>query len=334
MNNSPLISIIIPTYNGEKYIDEALLSVFTQTYKNYEVIVVDDGSVTDSVARICDKYKGGIKYIRQQNKGLAAARNTGIRNSKGDYLAFLDDDDLWLPEKLEKQVRLYKDLESKGITAGIVYTGIEDINETGKPLYKTLYRSSGYCYDILLFIDFIGYGGSSAMVPSSILIDVGYFDETMRRVEDYDLWIRIAKRYPIYSVNDYLVKYRNRDGSLHKEPLEMIKGEMYILNKVLNDRDNSDWSARKTKRLSQWYRKKAAMRFKDSAYEALFEKADPRSFRNYIRGGLSWGIKPFGLKVWAYYLLSLISPRACNIIKKFGVKMLDINIDVKDLRLN
>src|SRR3989338_1834678 len=123
MDMNPMVSVLIPTFNGEKYLEDAILSVFAQTYKDYELIIVDDGSKTREVEKICKKYYDRLKYIRQENRGISAARNNGIVNSNGKYIALLDDDDLWAPEKLEKQVKYYEELKRQGRNVGLIYTG-------------------------------------------------------------------------------------------------------------------------------------------------------------------------------------------------------------------
>ena len=127
---NPMVSVIIPCYNCEKYLEEALQSAFNQTYKNYEVVVVDDGSTSNAVAEICRKYKDKLKYFRQENRGQSAAKNAGIYNSSGTYLAFLDADDVWLSEKLDKQVSYYEEFKKEGRRVWLIYTGIQYITES------------------------------------------------------------------------------------------------------------------------------------------------------------------------------------------------------------
>ena len=122
----PEISVIVPTYNYAHFIGDCLDSIFAQTYKDFEVIVIDDGS-TDDTARVLEKYKGEIRYIYQENKGLPAARNTGIKAAQGEYLAFLDSDDLWLPEKLGEQVLFLRNEADMGI----IFSDASAFNEKG-----------------------------------------------------------------------------------------------------------------------------------------------------------------------------------------------------------
>lgn len=333
MRSDPAVSVIIPTYNGERYIEEAILSVLGQTYKDHELIVVDDGSVTDATKKICERYSGKLTYVRQENKGLAAARNTGIRNSKGRYVAFLDDDDVWLPEKLGKQIGFYEDLKKKGICAGLIYTGVQEWGKNGEFLYNHLWKSDGYNYKTMLFIDFIGYGGSSVMISRQVLDDVGYFDESLQRSEDYDMWLRIAKKYPIYSLDEFLTKYRNKDISLSKDPAAMILGTDRVLRKILKTEDDMDEKMKE--RLIKHFKRFSALRWKIAAYECLFENADGKMFRDYVRKGFLLDRSHFGFKVLVYYLLSFVAPSLCPRIRRLkDEKCEDIILNVKDLKLD
>ncbi|MGG8363830.1 glycosyltransferase family 2 protein, partial [Bacillus cereus] len=107
MEQKQLVSVVIPLYNTEKYIEETMQSILDQTYKNIEIVIVDDGSKDQSpsiVKNLAEKYPGQVKYVHQKNQGVSVARNTGIENASGEYIAFLDSDDLWHPTKIEKQV--------------------------------------------------------------------------------------------------------------------------------------------------------------------------------------------------------------------------------------
>ena len=134
----PLVSVIIPAYNSADFIDEALKSVFDQTYKDLEIIVVDDGS-TDDTRAVLEKYGDRVNYHYQDNNGPASARNRGIKLARGKYIAFLDADDLWLPTKLEKQVALFKNREN----LGFVTTGVCSFDENGDYGFATYKHRMG-----------------------------------------------------------------------------------------------------------------------------------------------------------------------------------------------
>lgn len=205
------VSVIIPVYNGEKYIVEALESVLSQTYRGFEIIIVDDGS-TDSTPRLIEPYvKGGkIRVVRQDNSGPSRARNRGIAEAGGEYCAFLDSDDVMMPERLKLQV---EKMEREDI--GLVYTDLMSFNEKG-----TVYESktdfirpySGDVLDRLLVENFIT--TSTVMVKKECFDKAGYFDEGMKHSEDYKMWLNIAKLYRIGYVDRPLTRYRYHEDSL------------------------------------------------------------------------------------------------------------------------
>ncbi len=209
----PNVSVIIPAYNGARFLPEAIESVLAQTYKDYEIIVVDDGS-TDNTKEILKPYFDKIKYIHQQNQGAATARNTGIRHSQGEYIAFLDADDVWLPEKLHTQV-YYLDNNPE---VAMVYSRSFTISGDGELISKkSSYKDfpSGEIFNILFLHSFFIYT-STVVVRRRILDTVGLFDESLITSEDRDLWLRIAREFKVSGITKYLCKYRNTDGSLSK----------------------------------------------------------------------------------------------------------------------
>jgi len=217
-----LVSVIIPTYNSANYVKEAVDSVLGQTYKNIGVIVVDDGS-TDNTKSILEKYikSGEIKYIYQDNNGPASARNNGIKKSSGEFIAFLDADDVWLPNKLEKQIKLFENND-----VGLVYSDMEffggkfKYRHHSEVLKREMFR--GYVYGKLIFENFIP--TSSIVVRRDVLDDIGLFDEDRElfAIEDYDLWLRITRRYKVDFVNKPLVKYR-----IHKDKISGSRKRSY-----------------------------------------------------------------------------------------------------------
>lgn len=332
MNTLPLVSVIIPTYNGEKYLRETIASVAGQTYLRCEVIVVDDGSTGRSVADICGEYGERLKYIRQENRGLSAARNTGIRASTGAYVAFLDDDDLWLPEKIERQMAFYERLTLEGRQPGLVNTGVVYMSETGVTLSKTLYRFAGNGYGKLIHMDYVSCP-SSVMVARSVLDRVGFFDEQLIGMQDYDLWIRIAREYPIFSLNEHLVRHRSRDGSLSGNVESMIRDAERIFRKVLAEdkgpaRDRTEFE----RRLKRHFDRSCALRWKEAAYGALYDSGNGGMFREYVRKGRAIDPAPFGWKDRMCELLSCVVPALCIAWgKRRRAPQADILVDVDQL---
>jgi len=208
----PKVSVIIPTYNSARYITAAVESVLAQTFTDYELIVVDDGS-TDETRQVLQQYEGKLTYIYQENQGRSAARNTGIGAASGDYIAFLDSDDLWLPKKLECQVPI---LDHHPAVA-LVYSQLLYIDSRGNPVRfrgKWVYGDdesriiiADRCKDLFLGCVVSG-GGSNAVVRRSLLDEVGLFDEALSYPEDWDLWLRLSRKGPFAYIPEPLGYYR------------------------------------------------------------------------------------------------------------------------------
>jgi glycosyltransferase involved in cell wall biosynthesis len=185
-----LVSIVIPAYNSAVYISNTLNSVFAQTFTNYEIIVVNDGSPdTPALEHALHPYRSRIRYLRQENRGPSGARNTAIRAARGKYVALLDSDDLWLPQHLAKQVRALEKDPSLGLVyANAVY--LEGDIPVGL-LFDCTPQSLPVDFDALLQ-ERSTVSTSSAVVSRQALVQAGLFDEQFRRCEDYDLWLRLA----------------------------------------------------------------------------------------------------------------------------------------------
>ena len=200
----PKISVVIPVYNGEKTIRETIESVLAQTFTDFELIIIDDGSSDRTVEIIEEIIKKAIKENLDQrirlhsfpNKGLSATRNRGIRRSKGDYISFIDADDLWTPDKLAAQ---YLALQNTP-TAAIAYSGTSRIDEHSKILYNiSLANLRGNVYNYLLLKDIVG-SGSNPLIERQALLDTGAFDESLWAAEDWDMWIKLSSKYEFIDV--------------------------------------------------------------------------------------------------------------------------------------
>ena len=210
-----MISVIIPTYNRVLMIRRAIESVLAQSYQNFEIIVADDGS-TDDTKEVLSGYinSGKIKYIFQNNAGPGAARNAGIEHAKGELVAFLDSDDEWAPDKLEKQIKIF---ESRGENIA-VFSNVEYINENNEKTGELFSKARPYEGKIvkrLLADNFIA--TSSVIAPKSLIIKAGGF-ATNRKLfaigEDHLLWLKIADETEFYFVNEPLVKYHTHGGQI------------------------------------------------------------------------------------------------------------------------
>ena len=196
------VSVIIPTHNRAELLRAAITSVLNQTYQEFEIIVVDDASTDKTREVVASFHDGRIKYIRHEvNKGDAGSRNTGIRNSSGDFLAFLDDDDEWLPEKLQMQVGLLRNSPEK---VGGVYTGSLRIDKTTGKIFAV--NNAGKRGD--LFQEMFRHN----LIPTPCVLlrrecfeRVGLFDERMPCCSDADMWIRIAELFYFEYIKEPLV---------------------------------------------------------------------------------------------------------------------------------
>jgi glycosyltransferase involved in cell wall biosynthesis len=211
----PLVSVVVTAYNQARYIGEALRSVMSQTYPRYEVIVVDDGSTDDTSLRVAE-VDGAVTYVRQRNRGVAGARNTGVRRARGDLVAFLDGDDLWEPDKLSMQVEAALRYPSAGLLA---VDGVQ-FDEDGVISPTLLTPGVEECargridgvvcrafYERLLERNCI-LTVSQVMVPRRVLETVGPSDQAFPIASDYDLYLRIAARYDVVLVGCRLTRWR------------------------------------------------------------------------------------------------------------------------------
>jgi glycosyltransferase involved in cell wall biosynthesis len=223
---------VIPAYNHGRYLGQAIESVFAQTFRDLDVTVVDDGS-TDDTEAVVAKFGSAVRYVRQENLGLGAARNTGVALTKGPWLAFLDADDWWKPRKLERQVMAVEQTPH----IGVAYTGAELVDAQGKSLGP--FPRSGPHGRVLARLwenNFIC-SGSNALVRRASLGRVGGFDEAraMMGVADWDLWIRMAAYDEFAYVDEPLVCYRVRPDAMHQDWTAMMRGEYQLLRKYLDE---------------------------------------------------------------------------------------------------
>ena len=194
-----LVSVIIPTYNRAACLKEAIESVLNQTYKQFELIVVDDGS-TDATGELFLQYGAKLLVLHAGHGGPSAARNCGIAAARGDYITFLDSDDVWLPDKLRAQMLFFQDHPEARVcqTEEIWIRNGVRVN----PMKKHK-KYSGWIFEQCLPLCIVS--PSSVMIERSVFDRVGLFDETFLACEDYDLWLRIAARYPIYLIETPLI---------------------------------------------------------------------------------------------------------------------------------
>lgn len=240
MKNNPLVSVIIPAYNHEMYIEEALQSVINQTYKNIQFIVIDDGS-TDRTAEIIEKFiknnpDKNIQFIRKQNEGICKTLNKGLALATGDYIACLASDDKWIENKLDEQVTFMVNNRNIGLVCSDAYFTKfnQDTNlkwsdyKAGMDQYFKKGIQNCNMHEVLLARPLIC--AVTVMLRRSIFNEVDYFDEQLPG-EDTDMWLRVARKYPIGYINQPLVYYRMHGANISNNSLFLIRGLFMILRK-------------------------------------------------------------------------------------------------------
>ncbi len=218
----PKVSVVIPTYNRAGFLRAAVHSVLNQTFTDFELIIVDDASPDDTEAVVAGLRDSRVKYIRHvANTRISGARNTGVATSAGEYIAFLDDDDEWLPTKLAKQVTL---LDNSAPVVGAVYTAFEQVDlVTQEVLRVSRPGKRGHILHELCAKNWIG-TASTVCVRRQCFEEVGLFDEGMRFGEEYDMWIRIAHSFDFRYLDELLVRYGVHANRLSTNYEVMISG--------------------------------------------------------------------------------------------------------------
>lgn len=226
----PSVAVVIPTYNYGRFISRAVESVLSQTLPAAEIVVVDDGS-TDNTRAVLENFKDKVRYVRQENQGVCAARNTGARQSSAAFIAFADADDIWLPTKLEKQIAQFAADEE----IGLVHCGMREFNsESGETVRFHLQGGEGWVADDLLLWEkpiVIGPGGT-IVVKREAFDMVGGFDPQMKVGEDWDFCYRVARRFKLGFVPEVLVDYRSHGKNAHKNIAEMECGMKVFYEKA------------------------------------------------------------------------------------------------------
>lgn len=228
MQKNKLVTIIIPTFNRADRIKKSVLSVLNQTYDNIELIVVDDGSTDDTQDVLSTIKDSRLRVIIQSNQGACVARNNGIKNAQGEYIAFNDSDDTWMNDKLQKQVAM---LEKNNVD--IVFCKEMNVTEGINDITPYNY-SEGIMYPVN---NVFGIGTPTVLGKKSIFLE-NMFDDKMPRLQDADLLIRLAQKYKFYCLDEPLVRYKVWDDSISNNPIKLEIAIKRILNKYPNlDKD-------------------------------------------------------------------------------------------------
>jgi len=231
----PLISVVVPVFNGEKTIKETIESVLKQTFTDFELIVINDGS-QDLTVEVVEKIQDSrIQVYSYPNAGLAASRNRGIERSTGEYIAFIDADDLWTPDKLEAQFNALKSHPE----AAVAYSWTDYIDEYSQFLGKGGHTTvNGNIYPHLLLTDLLE-NGSNPLIRKQAFIEVGNFDESLSAAEDWDMLLRLAIRYHFIAVSSPQVLYRISSNSMSFNVLQQERESLKVIERAFNQAPES-----------------------------------------------------------------------------------------------
>jgi glycosyltransferase involved in cell wall biosynthesis len=287
-----MVSIVIPCYNHERFLPDAIESALAQRRVNVEVVVVDDGS-TDGSAAVAERYP--VRLVRQPNRGLSAARNAGLRASRGDILIFLDADDRLYPEAAAAAVDAFTNSPSAMLTVG----RCQLIDEDGRPLLTNLPRVTRDFYAELLLRNYI-WTPAMAACRRAAFDAVGAFDPRFNASADYDLYLRIASHYDFVAHDVLVADYRQHQTSMSKNPVLMLESTLAVLRhqRAAARRSPDTWSAWRhgMRHWRDWYGEHLVQQFR-------------RAIRT--RGGISNA-------AWCAYHLLRLHPRmaACQLLRK------------------
>lgn len=233
-NDLPLVTILIPAYNASPYISESLESALGQTYEALEIMVVDDGS-TDNTEELVREFGDKVVYLKKENGGPSSARNYGIARAKGEYIAFLDADDLWYPEKIAIQIEAFQNEPELGMT----YCNMQPINKEDVLTYVKPYpeavsqRFSGDVFYKLFMFNFIP--TPTVMVKKEVFEKAGLFPEHLRFSEDYHMWLRICAYYKARHIDQVLAYRRIHQGQASNDLDELYKGELRVIRDIIEN---------------------------------------------------------------------------------------------------
>lgn len=230
---SPLVSVVMAAKNYARFLPTAVDSVFAQTFADWELVVVDDGSTDDTPAAVL-AYLGDarVKYHRSDRLGQSRAKNLGERLSRGTFIAYLDADDAWLPTKLEKQLAIF----AESPECGVVFTARELIDDAGKTIAPNAQQAtatfpSGRVFADIFLKNFVCF--SSVMVKKQVFDHIGGFDVGLDLAIDYDLWLRVSRHYEFHGLAEPLTRYRTGHGNLSGKLIDRVRTAEAIMNRTM-----------------------------------------------------------------------------------------------------
>lgn len=308
------VSVIIPAYNSAKYICSAIDSVLQQSYKDIEIIVVDDGS-TDNTKEVLKNYASGIKYIYQENGGPAKARNTGIKNAIGEYIAFLDSDDLWAESKLELQIHFMENNPNVGLVFSDMINFHDDTKHEAIYLSYTNHHDNFKARHLIISDCFIKLLGTNFIPTPSVVVrkkcfdSSGLFNEELTVAEDVDMWLRIALSFEIGYISQPFVKRRLHGQNLTSNIEPFLRQSIVLLRNLSKDRYC----------FNTYHKKKVYGRLKRSYYELGY----------YL---FSRGIKKEAIKwfLFSVSLTNLVRPLFYLVIMSLPLKLIGLLKNMKN----
>jgi len=301
---NPLVSVIMPAFNAENFIDESLRSIFAQTFENYEIIVVDDGS-TDRTPEILKRYERKVRYIRIANQGPSHARNTGIRAARGRYVAFLDADDLWTPDKLALQIGF---LENRP-HVDLVFADMLKFNgdRIVMPSYfkslkdsvirrKIRTESEGLVDATVMLLQCNVIPTGTVVLRKTALQQSGLFDEKISNVEDLDLWIRFSFNSKIGCLHNILKKKREHGTNISSNRLKALEAAVYVFEKYRKDFPQA------VDRYKRLYHTRLSWQYYNLGYY-FFSNRQMKIARNYFKKSVG---RTFSKTAMLYYLATFL----------------------------
>lgn len=244
---TPTVTVVIPAYNVASYIPETLSSVFGQTFADFEVIIVDDGSSdADELERALEPYRNRVRCVRQENRGAGAARNRGVLEAEGEFVAFLDSDDLWMPQYLEEQVQFLRE-------GGYDLAYADALLFGNSPMAGKTYMQTAPSVGPVTFVSLVrnecNIITSGVVARRAAVLEAGLFNEDLRNAQDFELWTRLARRGARLGYQrKVLLRYRCREGSLSGDAMNRIAREMRVYRYIA---DNYDLTAAERFELSR-----------------------------------------------------------------------------------
>lgn len=280
--SKPLISIITPTYNREDFLGQAIDSVLAQTYQNFEFFIIDDGS-TDNTRSLVESYADPrIRYYHQENQGQSVARNLGLSMAKGDFICFLDSDNYWFTDKLEKNLNAFE----SNPEADIVYGDGVSIDEQGNEVSRVnMQRHSGRIAHLMLKDNFVSM--NTTMARRRCFDEMGGFSGKRRVADDYDLWLKFSARYNYLYIPEHMSYYRIMDDQISSDKVRRFATNEAIVLDFLRDYPDAVTPDEAKAGLAAFYLRKArhfaSVKNRRESYPAIFK-------------ALSY--QPFSLPVW------------------------------------